>query len=202
MNENNNISQEDFVREWFRAHSDRDIPHLESKPLIELAWLEQTGSRIEDVDRAIRRLAESGELIKVRKGVYRCDSEAGPSKTGGVFSEFTSQAALERDLFCCTICLEPADYKSDVHVVAVTAFELGGAPLLSNARTVCSFHKIALELLDRRGNISSVKVRNTIDRILKSQKVSSENGLAFAEELLRSLERHSGASGINWREIA
>lgn len=202
MNENNHISQEDFVREWFRAHSDRDIPHLESKPLIELAWLEQTGSRIEDVDRAIRRLAESGELIKVRKGVYRHDSEAAPSKSGGFFSEFTSQAALERDLFSCAICLEPADHKRDVHVVAVTAFELGGAPVLSNARTVCSFHKVALELLDRRGGISSVKVRNVIDRILKSQKSSSENGLVLAEELLRSLERHSGTSGLNWREIA
>ena len=201
MNENNSISQEDFVRDWFRAHSDRDIPHLESKPLIEQAWLEQTGSRIEDVDRAIRRLAESGELIKVRKGVYRHDSTAVQSRSGGTFTEFTSQAALERDSFCCTICLEPADHKRDVHVVAVTPFELGGAPLLSNARTVCSFHKLALELLDKRGNISSVRVRKTLDRILKTQNASSGNGLVLAEELLRSFERHTGSSELNWREM-
>jgi hypothetical protein len=202
VNENNHISQEDFVREWFRAHPDRDIPHLESKPLIEQAWLEQTGSRIEDVDRAIRRLAEFGELTKVSKGVYRLASEAALSKSGGAFSEFTSQAALERDVFCCTICHEPSDHKRDVHVVPVTAFELGGSSLLSNARTVCSFHKVALELLDKGGNISSVKVRNTIDRIFKSQKAASGSGLVLAEEMLRSLESHVGASGVNWREIA
>ena len=201
MNDNKGISQEDFVREWFRAHSDRDIPHLESKPLIEQAWLQEMGSRIEDVDRAIRRLAESGELIKVRKGVYRHNSEASPSKNGGTFSEFTSQAALERDLFCCTICHEPADKNRDLHVVAVTAFELGGAPLLSNARTVCSFHKVALDLLDGRGKISSIQVRKTMDRIIKSQKAPSGNGMQLAEELLRSLERHNGGPGLNWREI-
>jgi hypothetical protein len=202
VNEQNNVSQEDFVRDWFRANSDRDIPHLESKPLIEKAWLEQTGSRIEDVDRAIRRLAESGELTKVRKGVYRHDSDAMQSKSGVAFSEFTSQAALERDSFCCTICLQPADHKLDVHVVPVTAFEVGGAPLLSNARTVCSFHKVALDLLDRSGNISSVKLRNTIDRILKFRKAPAGNGLLLAQELLRSLERHNDETGLNWRDIA
>lgn len=202
MNENNGFSQEDFVREWFRAHPDRDIPHLESKPSIEQAWFEETGARIEDVDRAIRRLAESGELLKVRKGVYRRNSDAARSKIVDNFSEFTSQAALERDLFCCTICLEPADHKRDVHVVAVSAFEFGGAPLLSNARTVCSFHKVALELLDRHGDISSVQLKKTMDRILRSHKASSGNGLVLAEELLGSLERYVGASGLNWRELA
>lgn len=201
MNENIGMSQEEFVREWFRAHSDRDIPHLESKPLIEQAWLTKTGSRIEDVDRAIRRLAESGELVKVRKGVYRYNSENEKPTDSSGFSEFTSQAALERDLFSCTICLEPADHRLDLHVIAVTAFDLGGSNLLSNARTVCSFHKVALELLDKRGNISSVRVRKTLDRILRSQEPPAGNGLVLAEELLRSLERHNGTTGINWREI-
>jgi hypothetical protein len=186
---NKGISQEDFVREWFRQNPDRDIPHLESKPLIE------------HVDRAIRRLSESGELLKISKGVYRLNSAplVGGTKPG--FSDFTCQATLERDSFCCSICGEPAGHRSNLHVIPITPFKLGGLPVLSNSRTVCSFHKVAFSLLDRNGDISSAKVKSIIDRILQGRSGSREDGLVFADNLLHSLETHIGASGVNWKEL-
>jgi hypothetical protein len=199
--DNQRISQEDFVREWFRLNPDRDIPHLESKPLIEEAWLESTGSRIEDVDRAIRKLSEAGELVKIRKGVYRFNSTPLPGSSKLEFSEFTRQATLERDSFCCAICKETADHRRNLHVIPITPFDFGGLAVLSNARTVCSFHKVALELLDKNGDISSTKVRNVIDRILYEKATVLGNGLVLAEDLLQSLERHIGPSGVNWREL-
>ena len=66
-------SQTEFVKDWFIKRADRDISHEESKPGIEDDYLKIAKKRFEDVDRTIRKLAQIGFLIKIRKGWYRYD---------------------------------------------------------------------------------------------------------------------------------
>ena len=66
-------SQTEFVKKWFIKRPNRDVSHEESKAEIEAEYFEITGKRFEDVDRSIRKLAQIGFLIKIKKGWYRYD---------------------------------------------------------------------------------------------------------------------------------
>ena len=87
-------SQEAFVYSWFKKNPNRPIPHSESKAAIEASYRRQYGERLEDSDRAIRKLGQEGKLIREAKGIYRY--AAGCSALAG-FSRYASN--LSRN--CC-----------------------------------------------------------------------------------------------------
>ena len=60
-------SQTEFVKEWFIKRPNRDVSHEESKAEIEAEYFKITKKRFEDVDRSIRKLAQIGFLIKIKR---------------------------------------------------------------------------------------------------------------------------------------
>lgn len=97
------ISQMDFVLAYFEARPNQDIAHSQSKREIEDLWLAETGQRLEDSDRAIRRLCQRGDLIKVGKGVYRLRG-SNEIVLNLKFSDFARNQILSSLDFCCSIC--------------------------------------------------------------------------------------------------
>lgn len=202
MSKENSYSQEDFVRSWFIKNAGRDIPHTESKPLIEGEWLTLNGTRIEDADRAIRKLAAQGELIKVSKGVYRYAELGAEALEMKGFSEFTKQAVLERDAFRCVTCGQVGGVRVGLHVVPKKRFEAGGFGTLSNGQTLCSFHKLATDLLDSKGLLAKAEARRILDAIKVGGKIVLADDKAFALAFLSLIEDHAVSGQVNWKALA
>ena len=97
-------SQTAFVKEWFIKRPNRDISHEESKSGIENEYFKITKRRFEDVDRSIRKLAQIGFLIKIKKGWYRYDPKLASIRTLEDFSASDKKQILERDGYKCVIC--------------------------------------------------------------------------------------------------
>ena len=71
--ENNSKSQLDYIRDYFKANSNKNLETTKIKGIIENQYLSETGKRFEDCDRGIRSLYQKGWLIKVKKGCYKYD---------------------------------------------------------------------------------------------------------------------------------
>ncbi len=64
-------SQSDLIMEYFKKHPRRNIKHPEIVDWAVETYKKRTGRVFRDPDRAIRKLAQEGYLIKVAKGVYK-----------------------------------------------------------------------------------------------------------------------------------
>ena len=71
--ERKKLSQNDLIMEYFKAHPNKDIRHPEVVDWVVEEWKKRTGSVFRDPDRSIRKLAQSGYLIKIAKGIYKYD---------------------------------------------------------------------------------------------------------------------------------
>jgi thymidylate synthase ThyX len=80
------ISQIEFVRSYFLQRPMVIISHVQAKSDLEAAYLTVMGKRLEDSDRAIRKLHGDGFLEKVAKGQYMYNPETSGKKD---FDEFT-----------------------------------------------------------------------------------------------------------------
>ena len=64
----NNHVQKDLITEFFKKNPNRDIKHPEVVDWVAATYKKRTGNIFRDPDRAIRQLAQSGFLIKIRVG--------------------------------------------------------------------------------------------------------------------------------------
>ncbi len=69
------MTQEEIIKEYFISHPNRDIKHPEVVDWVTEEYKKRTGNVLRDPDRAIRKMAQSGFLIKVAKGIYRYDPD-------------------------------------------------------------------------------------------------------------------------------
>ena len=67
------LSQNELLKEFFKKNPNRDIKHPEVVDWVMEQFKKRTGNVFRDPDRGIRKLAQSGFLIKVAKGVYKYD---------------------------------------------------------------------------------------------------------------------------------
>lgn len=150
-------SQEEFVRQWFIDRPDRDISSSEAKASIESIWFEQYGTRIEDSDRPIRRLAEKGILRKVKKGVYRLDSRAEEVQRNPGFSRIVTNSIFARDNFCCVECVSDDSVSNQTLFVSVARQSKGSASFgVLDGVTHCGKHHILASCETEPGMASDV----------------------------------------------
>ncbi len=86
------ISQSGLIKEFFADNPNRNIQHKESVDWVTAEYSKRTGEFFRDPDRAIRKLAQEGFLIKVSKGVYRYEPD---NITNKKLEDFTEQQKNE-----------------------------------------------------------------------------------------------------------
>jgi predicted restriction endonuclease len=192
-------SQANFVRAWFEHHPNRDIHHDESKKAIEEAWLKLTGKRLEDVDRAIRRLGQEGILIKVAKGVYRYD----PSQVNvRVLEDFTAsqkKEILERDGYKCVICGLGEREGMDLQVDHIRPKELDGKAVVSNGQTLCARHNFMKKIASQTETGKKMFIR-LLQAAKEGDDENKEQLIAFCEDILSVFEKHGINGHIEWKK--
>lgn len=186
-------SQEAFVYAWFKKNPNRPIPHSESKPAIEASYKSEFGERIEDSDRAIRKLGQAGKLIKERKGVYRYDpSRRSTTKPANLdFDDATRRKVLQRDGYRCVVCGVGAADGANLQVDHRVPRDKGGKGTLANGQTLCSSHNYIKKNIGQY-EFSERLFTNWRDTLKKIRKRDAEQVrlLAFCEDVLKLYRKH------------
>ncbi len=98
------ISQNEIIIEFFKNNPNRDIKHPEIVDWATSEYNKRTGKIFRDPDRNIRKLSQSGFLIKVAKGVYKYDPEYEHQRELEDFTSAQKKEILERDGYRCVVC--------------------------------------------------------------------------------------------------
>lgn len=192
-------SQTAFVKEWFIKRPNRDISHEESKSGIENEYFKITKCRFEDVDRSIRKLAQIGFLIKIKKGWYRYDPKLASIRTLEDFSASDKKQILERDGYKCVICGKGKKDGIDLQVDHIKPKELGGSAAISNGQTLCASHNFRKKISSQTETGKKMFIR-----LLESVKDTDDKNASkiekFCEEILKVFEKHDIDNHIKWKK--
>ena len=97
-------------------------------------------SRPQDVRRAVRKLAETGRLIKVGRGIFKYDPDSDHEVDLSEFSDSVKQDIFQRDNYRCVVCnLGPED-RVEIAVDHKIPRSKGGTNTLENGQTLCITH--------------------------------------------------------------
>ena len=185
-------SQEAFVYSWFKKNPNRPIPHSESKAAIEASYRREYGERLEDSDRAIRKLGQEGKLIREAKGIYRYDPAHRPGKAVKLgFDAATRRRILQRDDYRCVVCGKGVADGVDLQVDHRVPQFKGGKGTLSNGQTLCSSHNFQKTNLDQI--TFALKLFTEWHKQLKSSRSrdpEQKKLVAFCEAVLALYKKH------------
>jgi 5-methylcytosine-specific restriction endonuclease McrA len=192
------LSQSEFVKAYFMARPGIEISHKQSKEDLEEAWLQATGKRFEDSDRAIRRLHGIGFLQKRGKGVYLYDPDAASEVTFDEFTEEEKRQIFERDGYRCVTCGLGREHGLELHIDHIKPRSLGGQGTVENGQTLCSRHNFIKKNFSQTETGKKGFIR--LLELVKSQEQNSES-IALQEflvEVLEIYEKHGINGHIRW----
>lgn len=131
------MSQADFILSYYKKNPCRDIPHSEVVDWATIEFPKKFGVKLRDPDRAIRKLAQKGFLIKVKKGVYKFDPKVQILRELEDFSESDKNIILERDGYKCARCNRPQTSICILQVDHNVPKDLGGKAIIENGQAIC-----------------------------------------------------------------
>ena len=184
------MTQEEIIKEYFMAHPNRDIEHPEVVDWVTDEYKKRTGNVLRDPDRAIRKMAQSGFLIKVKKGVYRYDPDHVVKRELEDFTEAQKEEIKKRDGYKCVICgLGPAN-GVEIQVDHIRPKDLGGKAEIDNGQTLCAKHNF------RKKNYGQTEMSKKmfVNMYNSAKKIDDTETLEFCAEILEVYEKRHIAS--------
>jgi hypothetical protein len=140
MEDKNAPSQLNLIMEYFNKNLNRNIKHPEVVDWVVAEFKNRTGRVFRDPDRGIRKLAQEGHLIKVRKGVYRYDPEFEVVKKLEDFTPSQKESIMRRDNYRCVLCGRGRDDGVELQVDHIRPKDLDGKAEIENGETLCTQH--------------------------------------------------------------
>jgi hypothetical protein len=192
----NKITQEDLVKEFYINNPNREIPHQESVDWLTKEYEKRTGEKFRDPDRTIRKLSQSGFLIKISKGVYKYDPEYIVSR---VLEDFTIQQKKEifkRDEYKCVICGRGKADGVEIHADHIKPKDLGGKAEVTNGQTLCAEHNF------KKKNYKQTETgKKMFIRLYEVAKLENdEKTINFCREVLETFDKHDINGHIEWKK--
>ena len=192
------ISQIEFVRSYFLQRPMVVISHAQAKADLEAAYLTVMGKRLEDSDRAIRRLHGDGFLEKVAKGQYMYNPETSGKKDFDEFSQAEKNEILKRDGYKCVVCGLGREHGLDLHIDHIRPRSLGGQGTVENGQVLCAPHNFI------KKNLSQTETgKKGFIRLLELVRSTPNDPAArslenFLLEVLSVYEKHGINGHIRW----
>lgn len=190
------MNQSDLIFSYYKKHPNRDIPHKEVVDWATAEYKKNTGKTFRDPDRAIRKLAQTGQLIKVSKGIYRYDPELAKRVELEDFSQADKKKVLERDDYKCVICGMGEKDGVELHVDHIKAKDKGGKATVENGQVLCSKHNN----LKKNYKQTETGKRMFINLLNKAKKSNDRDIADFCEEILETYEKFGVNGHIKWKE--
>ena len=192
------LSQIEFVRNYFMQRPMVVISHSQAKADLESAYLTVMGKRLEDSDRAIRKLFGDGFLQKVSKGHYMYDPENVNRKTFDEFTAAEKRAILERDGYKCVVCGLGKESGLELHIDHIRPRSAGGQGTVENGQVLCAPHNYL------KKNLSQTETgKKSFIRLLELVQSNPDDPVAkqleqFLLEVLSIYEKHGINGHIRW----
>lgn len=196
------ISQIEFVRSYFLQRPMVVISHGQAKADLEAAYLTIMGRRLEDSDRAIRKLHGDGFLEKVAKGQYMYNPETTGKKEFNEFSQSEKNIIFERDGFKCVVCGLGRENGLDLHIDHIKPRSSGGQGTVENGQVLCAPHNFM------KKNLSQTETgKKSFIRLLELVKATPDDPTAsqlenFLIDVLSVYEKHQVDGHVNWEDSA
>jgi 5-methylcytosine-specific restriction endonuclease McrA len=185
----------ELIQEYFQQHPNTDLPHGPVVDWVTEQWrLQGNETPPRDPWRMIRRLHQEGWLIKVRKGVYRYDSESARRVELDDFTPEQKQAILERDQYRCVICGKGLADGVELHVDHIRPRHLGGRSEIENGQTLCAQCNFRKKVYRQ----TETGKRMFIRLLQLAEKEGDQKMVEFCREVLSVYERHGVNDHIHW----
>lgn len=190
------MTQEEIIKEYFVANPNRDIKHPEVVDWVTEEYKKRTGNVLRDPDRAIRKMAQNGFLIKVAKGIYRYDPNYIFQRDLEDFTEEQKEIIKKRDGYKCVICGLGPKNGVEIQVDHIKPKDLGGKAEIDNGQTLCAMHNF------RKKNYSQFELGKKffITTYNKAKSLNDESVMSFCKEILAVYEKYNIDSHIDWKK--
>ncbi len=190
-------TQTALIRRYFEEHPNVDIEHPEVVDWATAEYARLTNGRVlRDPDRAIRKLHQSGFLIKVRKGVYRYDPELAHQRELEDFTPELREQIFARDDYRCVVCGLGRANGVEIHADHIVPRDRGGPATLDNGQTLCARHNF----LKKNYSQTESGKRFFIKLYQRAARLGDEHIMAFCRYVLDGYDRFGINGHIEWQE--
>lgn len=190
-------TQTALIRRYFEEHPNVDIEHPEVVDWATAEYARLTNGRVlRDPDRAIRKLHQSGFLVKVGKGVYRYDPELAHQRELEDFTPELREQIFERDGYRCVVCGLGRANGVEIHADHIVPRDRGGRATLDNGQTLCARHNFL------KKNYSQLEMgKRLMMRIYRNAvRLGDTHTIRFCQAVLALYDEFNMDSHIEWRE--
>jgi hypothetical protein len=192
----NKITQNEIIHEYFRNNPRRNISHPEIVDWVTKEYLKLTGKVFRDPDRQIRKLAQSGILIKIAKGIYKYDPDYINERELEDFTPAQKKQILERDGYKCVICGKGIKDGVELHIDHIKPKDLGGEASIENGQTLCAQHNF----LKKNYKQTETGKKMFIRLYELAKKYNDEKLLKFCSQILEVFEKNNINGHIEWKK--
>jgi len=132
----------DLILEYFKKHPGENLAHGPVVDWVEEQYLKIYGKKPRDTWRQIRKFHQEGELIKVKKGVYRYDPDHVKEVELFDFPPNIKEEIFKRDGYKCVVC--GRGHKEGVEICAdhIKPKDKSGDNSVKNGQTLCMEHNL------------------------------------------------------------
>jgi len=191
------LSQQDLVKEYFIKNPLRDIAHPEVVDWVAVQWKKRTKTVFRDPDRAIRKLHQSGFLLKVKKGIYRYDPDLVKNIELENFTSAQKEEILKKDNYRCVQCGKGKREGVELHIDHIIPKDKGGKATIENGQVLCSQHNFLKKNLNQTETAKKMFIR-----LYELTKAKDEKELEkFCKDILEVFEKHDINGHIEWKKI-
>lgn len=186
----------DLIVEYFKQHPNQNLPHGPVVDWVEEQYIKIYNKKPRDIWRAIRKLHETGFLIKVKKGIYRYDPLYVNKKEIEIFTPELKKLIFERDGYKCVICGRTENEGYELHVDHILPKDKGGTATFENGQTLCSICNF------RKKNYNQTESgKKMFIRLWETaKKINDKETQMFCEELLKIYEKYNINGHIEWKK--
>jgi predicted restriction endonuclease len=189
-------SQSELIMEFFKKHPKRNIKHPEVVDWAVATYKKRTGKVFRDPDRAVRKLAQEGNLIKMAKGIYKYDPKASKKRVLKDFTEAQKRAIMERDGYRCVICGRGEKDGVELQVDHIKPKDLGGTNSIDNGETLCGQHNY-----QKKNYKQTESGKKFFIRLYDAAKANNDKEMqSFCAQVLEVYEKNGVNGHIEWKK--
>ena len=195
IKDNKEESQSDLIMEYFKKNPRREIMHPEIVDWVVEEYKKRTGQVFRDPDRAIRKLSQEGQLIKIAKGTYKYAPDLIKKRELEDFTIAQKEEIFKRDNYRCVICGRGKADGVEIQADHIKPKELGGKAEISNGQTLCAQHNFQKKYYKQTETGKRMFIR-----LYELAKANNDKQLIkFCEEVLQVYEENNINGHIVWK---
>lgn len=191
-----NESQSNLIMEYFKKNPKREIEHPEIVDWAAAEYKKRTGKVFRDPDRGIRKLAQEGQLIKIRKGVYKYDPKFVKKRDLKDFTSEQKEAIFRRDNYRCVVCGRGKADGIEIQADHIKPKDLNGKAEISNGQTLCAQHNF------KKKNYKQTETGKKM--FIRLYELAKEKGdretQQFCAQILEVFEKNKMNGHIEWKK--